>query len=141
MIKSLGHVALGVRDLEKSLSFYRDLLGMKVIMELEVTDDRIARVIGVRGAKCKIVHLQSGGGILELFEYTSPRGRNKARRLHQYDQGLIHIGFETDDFHEQIGRLRERGVKLLGEPLEFRPAVWIAYLRGPDGEVCELRQR
>ena len=60
MIKSLGHVALGVSDMERSLAFYRDLLGMEAVMDLDIADDRIARVIGVPGATCRIVHLQLG---------------------------------------------------------------------------------
>ena len=141
MIKSLEHVGLGVSNMEKSLEFYRDFLGMRVVMELEITDDRIGRVIGIKDAACKIVHLQLGDGLLELFEYTNPRGQNKANDMNQYDQGLIHIGFEVDDFHTHIKRLQQRGVRFLGEPVEFRPNVWVAYFYGPDGEVCEIRQR
>lgn len=141
MIKSLGHVGLGVSSMNKSLEFYRDFLGMKVLMELDITDDRIARVIGVKDAKCKITHLQLGEGILELFEYSNPKGRNKAKSMNQYDQGLIHIGFEVDDFHNLIYHLKERGIQLLGKPVEFRPNVWVAYFYGPDGEVCEIRQK
>ena len=141
MIKSLGHVGVGVSDMKKSLEFYRDFIGMKVLMELDITDDRIGRVIGVKGATCKIAHLQLGDGILELFEYANPKGSNKARNINQYDQGLIHIGFEVDNFHNHIKQLEQRGVKLLGEPVEFRPDVWVAYFYGPDREVCEIRQK
>ena len=141
MIKSLGHVGLGVADMKKSLEFYRDFMGMKVLMELNIEDDRIGRVIGVKDAACKIAHLELGDGILELFEYTNPKGENKAKDMNQFDKGLIHIGFEVDDFHNHIKQLEQRGVKLLGEPVEFRPDVWVAYFYGPDGEVCEIRQR
>ena len=41
MIKSLGHIGLGVSSMEKSLEFYKDFLGMKVLMELDITDDRM----------------------------------------------------------------------------------------------------
>jgi len=140
MIKSLGHVGLGVSNMEKSLEFYRDFLGMKVLMELDIKDDRISRVIDVKGAACKIAHLQLGDGVLELFEYTRPKGRNKAKDMNQYDQGFIHIGFEIDDFHTHIKQLKERR-KFLGEPVEFRPGVWVVYFYGPDGEVCEFRQK
>ncbi len=37
-------------------------------------------------------------------------------------------------------RLRDAGVAFLSAPVEFRPGVWIAYFRGPDGETCELRE-
>jgi len=141
MIKSLGHVGLGVSNMESSLEFYRDFLGMEVLMELDVIDDRIGRVIGVQNAKCKIAHLQLGDGILELFEYSKPKGQNKAQNVNQYDQGLIHIGFEIDGFHDHIKQLEQKGIQLLGEPVEFRPGVWVVYFYGPDGEVIEFRQR
>ena len=141
MINSLGHVALSVSDMERSLEFYRDLFGMEVLMDLDIGDDRIAKVIGVPGVKCRIVHLKLGDSILELFKYfDTPPGKNKAKAMQQYDFGLTHLGFEVDDFHKHIEELKSRNVEFLGEPLEFRPNVWIAYFRGPDGEVCEFRQ-
>lgn len=141
MIQSLGHVGLGVSNLEQSLKFYRDVMGMQVLMELSVTDDRISRVIGIPGAKCRIIHLKLGDGILELFEYSVPVGTNKAMDMRQCDYGLIHIGFEVNEFHKHVARFKEMGLEFLGEPVEFRPDVWVVYLRGPDGEVIELRQR
>ena len=141
MIRSLGHAGLGVSDMERSLRFYRDLLGMEVIMDLDISDDRIARVIGIEGATCRIIHLKLGDAVLELFKYHAPRGANKARQLRQCDHGLIHIGFEITDFHRHLEELKENNVELLGEPVEFRPGVWIVYFRGPDGEVCEFRQK
>ena len=141
MIESLGHVGLSVSDMEKSLEFYRDHLGMKVLMELDVQDERIGRLVGIAGTKCKITHLQLGNGVLELFEYTQPRGNNIARDMRQCDHGISHFGFEVSDFHTHIEKLRERNVEFLGEPVEFRKDVWVAYFRGPDGEVVEFRQQ
>ena len=140
MIKNLGHVGLGVSNMKKSLEFYRDFIGMKVLMELDITDDRIGRVIGVKDAACKIAHLQLGDAVLELFEYTNPKGKNKAKNINQYDRGIIHIGFEVDDFHTHIEQLKNRNIQFLGQPVEFRPGVWVAYFYGPDGEVIEFRQ-
>ena len=140
MIQSLGHAGLGVSDIDRSIRFYRDLLGMEVIMELDISDDRISRVIGVTSAKCRISHLKLGDGMLELFEYTNPKGQNKARDMQQYDHGLIHIGFEVNDIHGHLEELEKNNVELLGELVEFRPDVFVAYFKGPDGEVCEMRQ-
>lgn len=140
MIKSLDHIGLGVSDMEKSLEFYSGFLGMKVVMDIDVSDERIGRVIGKAGAKCRIVHLKLGDAVLELFKYYEPTGNNKAKDIQQFDQGLIHIGFAVDDFHKHIEKLQEWGAEFLGEPVEFRPDVWVVYFRGPDGEVCELRQ-
>ena len=141
MIKSLGHAGLTVSDMERSLQFYRDLLGMKVLMDLDISDDRMARVLGVPGTKVHIVHLKLGDAILELFQYYHPAGRNEAGSVLPYDQGISHIGFEVNDIQDHLKDIQQRGCKLLGEPVEFRPGVWIAYFRGPDGEIIEFRQQ
>lgn len=141
MIQSLGHVALSVSDMDRSLGFYRDHLGMKVIMDLDIDDDRIGRVVGIPGAKCRIVHLQLGQAVLELFQYTVPQGVNRAKDMRQCDHGFSHIGFEVSDFHRHVEELRQKNVEFLGEPVEFRPGVWVVYFHGPDGEVCEFRQQ
>ena len=141
MIKELSHAGLSVTNIDKSLEFYRDYLGMEVIMELDIQDDRIGRVVGIPGAKCRIIHLQLGEAMLELFEYSEPSGKNAAKDRRQCDHGISHIGFEVNDIHKHLKEIQERGCKMLGEPVEFRPGVWVAYFRGPDGEVVEFRQR
>lgn len=140
LIEALEHVGLGVSDMERSLAFYRDLLGMRVMMDLNIADDRIGRVIGIPGAACRIVHLKLGPAVLELFQYTHPAGVNTAKTTRQCDRGLIHIGFKVSDFHKHVEDLKAGNVPFLGEPVEFRPNVWVLYFQGPDGEVCEFRQ-
>jgi len=78
--------------------------------------------------------------MLELFEYTEPRGRGSPEDRSQADLGYIHAGFTSTDVRGDYAALSERGVAFIGEPVEFRPGVWIVYFRGPDGETCELRQ-
>ena len=141
MIKSMNHVGLSVTDMQRSLQFYRDYLGMEELMSLDISDDRIGRVIGIEGAKCKIVHLKLDQTILELFEYKNPRGEKFASKMRQCDIGFSHIGFEVNDIHRHIEELKQMGVEMLGETVEFRPGVWVAYFRGPDGEVVEFRQQ
>ena len=137
-IPGLGHAGLSVSDMKRSKKFYTEVMGMEVVMELDISDDRQARVVGHPGTKCRIAHLRLGDGVLELFEYYEPVGRNKARDMKQWDNGLVHIGFEVDDFHARLETLKQAGVEFLGEPVEFRPGVWVLYFLGPDGEVCEL---
>ena len=77
--------------------------------------------------------------MFELFEYTEPRGRAVGDR-NQADLGFSHVGFASTDVQGDIARLQEMGYPCLGEPVEFRPGVWVAYFSGPDSEVIELRQ-
>lgn len=141
MIKSMSHAGLSVTDMARSLAFYRDYLGMQVLMELDIADDRIGRVIGIPGAACRIVHLKLGETVLELFAYSHPRGEKFAPRMRQCDIGFSHVGFEVNDIHAHLRDLQRMGLEMLGEAVEFRPGVWVAYFKGPDGEVVEFRQQ
>lgn len=141
MISGIEHVGLSVADLDRSLAFYRDVLGLELVRLLECgPETQLGKVVGMPGCAARIAHLQSGPMMLELFEYTAPRGEPIAPDRRQADHGFVHLGFTTDDIHADAARLRGHGVRLLSEPVEFRPGVWIVYFRGPDGEVCELRQ-
>jgi len=75
MICGLEHFALSVSDIKRSLRFYQDFIGMKVIFEVDFFDDRIGRITGMTGAKCRVVHLKLGNAILELFQYYHPLGK------------------------------------------------------------------
>ena len=141
MITNLEHTALSVANMEQSLRFYRDLLGFKVIRTIELRSDaKLGIIAGLPGARARIVHLKFGDAMFELFEYVEPRGKPIPTNRCQADHGLIHLGFKSDDACADYKRLKARGVEFLSEPVEFRPGVWVVYFRGPDGEVCELRQ-
>ncbi len=141
MIKGINHVALSVANLERSLAFYRDLLGFEVIRILECNlEMRLGDVNGMPDSTARIAHLYLGDNMLELFEYNHPRGKPISSDRTQADHGLIHLGLTSTDARADYARLKEHGVKFLSEPIEFRPGVWIFYFYGPDGEVCELRE-
>jgi catechol 2,3-dioxygenase-like lactoylglutathione lyase family enzyme len=141
MIKGLEHAGLSVADLDRSIAFYRDLIGLEVIRVIEAGPEmRLGEVVGLPGCRARIAHLQKGSAMLELFEYQEPRGRKLPEDHKQADHGFIHVGFTSTDTRAEYQRLRSQGVQFISEPVEFRPGVWIAYFHGPDGEVCELRQ-
>ena len=141
MITQLEHVGLGVVDLDRSVAFYRDVLGFSVRRILEPRDDsRLGLVTGMPGARARIAHLVMGSNMLELFQYVEPAATSFTRDRTQADKGFIHMGMRSDDMRGDYDRLRARGVEFLSEPVEFRPGVWVVYFRGPDGEVIELRQ-
>jgi glyoxylase I family protein len=140
MIRSIEHPALSVADLDRSLAFYRGLLGCRLVRLIEPRDDPLlGTVAGLPGARARIAHLELGGVMLELFEYVEPCGRPIPADRTQADLGPTHVGFMSDDVRADYHRLRSR-VQFLSEPVEFRPGVWVVYFRGPDGEICELRQ-
>jgi catechol 2,3-dioxygenase-like lactoylglutathione lyase family enzyme len=138
---ALEHPALSVASLERSIAFYRDVLGLELQRIIEVPDrPRLGEVVNIPGCAARIAHLQSGPVILELLEYIAPRGRPVPPDRTQADLGFTHIGFASKDIHADYARLRRMGVVFYNEPIEYRPGVWNAYFFGPDGETCEMRQ-
>jgi catechol 2,3-dioxygenase-like lactoylglutathione lyase family enzyme len=141
MITALEHVGLSVADLDRSIAFYRDVLGFSVVRTLEVPPSlRLGDVVGLPPCTARIAHLTLGAAMLELFEYRDPVGRPIAADWTHADHGFNHIGLTSTDTRGDHARLRGQGIRFIGEPVEFRPGVWIVYFYGPDGEICELRQ-
>ena len=141
MIGGLEHTALSVSDLDRSITFYTELLGFRLKRIIESPPEKgLGRINGLPGCSARIAHLAAGQSMLELFEYEDPRGRPIPLARTQADHGLSHIGLTSTDVRADWERLRRSGVEFLGDPVEFRPGVWVAYFRGPDGEVCEIRQ-
>jgi catechol 2,3-dioxygenase-like lactoylglutathione lyase family enzyme len=137
----MEHVGLGVADLERSIAFYRDVLGFRLARVIECPPEmRLGDIVALPGCRARIAHMQTDTGMLELFEYADPRGRPVPPDRTQADAGFSHLGISSTDVRADYERLCAAGVRFLHAPVEFRPGVWIAYFSGPDGEVCEIRQ-
>lgn len=139
MFKRVDHVGVSVKNIEKAISFYSDVVGMEKVMDREF-DSPLARIIGIEGAKARIVHMKLGDSVIELFDYKHPKGREPRADQNQSDYGLIHIGLMVEDFQKTYLDLKAKGVQFLGEPVEIRPGVFVAYFHGAESEVCEMRE-
>jgi catechol 2,3-dioxygenase-like lactoylglutathione lyase family enzyme len=139
MFTRMDHVGVSVENIEKAIEFYRDVVGMEVSLDREF-DAPLAQITGLEGARARIVHMRLGDSVVELFDYRHPQGREPRPDHRQADYGLIHIGFMVQDFQKTYQDLKAKGVQFLGEPVEIRPGVFVAYFRGAESEVCEMRE-
>jgi catechol 2,3-dioxygenase-like lactoylglutathione lyase family enzyme len=139
MFTRADHVAVSVKDMEKAIAFYQDVIGMKKVFDGQF-DTPMAKLIGVEGTKVRIVHMKLGDSVVELFHYMYPQGRAPGADRQQSDFGLTHIGFMVEDFWGTYQHLLHQGVQFLAEPVEIRPGVFVAYFRGAEYEVCEMRE-
>ncbi|UCF92430.1 MAG: VOC family protein [Desulfobacterales bacterium] len=139
MFTRLDHVAMSVKDMDKAIAFYRDVIGLEKAFDREF-DTPMAKLIGIEGAKVRVVHMKLGDAFVELFHYRHPQGRPPDRNHLQNDYGLTHIGFMVEDFQGTYQHLRDKGVRFLGKPVEIRPGVFVAYFHGVEHEVCEIRE-
>lgn len=139
MFTRADHVAISVVDMDHVIAFYRDLIGMEKVFD-RTFDEGMGRIIGQPGTQVRVVHMKLGNSVVELFDYQHPQGRPPLPERTQADYGLTHIGFLVEDFWPTYQRLVERGVRFLGEPVEIRPGVFVAYFHGAEYEVCEMRE-
>lgn len=149
MIDRVLPTALTVSDLERSLAFYRDLLGFEVATTLppeaerERWDAYHRAVSRIPDAVIRVVYLQTpdGGSNLELIEYVSPRLPVPPRRSLAEPGGAI-VALATSDSAAVVARLREAGVDVLSEPVPYETEggekSLTTYLYDPDGNALCL---
>jgi catechol 2,3-dioxygenase-like lactoylglutathione lyase family enzyme len=153
-IRGLLHFSLTVRDLDRSIAFYRDVLGMELIEFdgpigrthlREERDNYVAGVTGYEDAHLRIALLRMQGVVLELIEYLRPNGTPRVPGTHR--AGSPHVAFVVEDLRaawDELRRIRE------GWALEFisdgpvcvdsgpNHGGFALYFRDPDGVTIEL---
>jgi catechol 2,3-dioxygenase-like lactoylglutathione lyase family enzyme len=143
LVTGIDHAGITVSSLDRSLAFYRDLLGLRVI-EISGEED-IGEIVGIDDARIKAADLDAGDGrIIELLEYV----RASAGPIPQRPNGIgcPHIALRVPDLTEALARLAEAGHEPVGQRATITGAIaWegatVVYLRDPDGALIELIQR
>lgn len=144
-VLGVDHVSVTVADLERSLRFYHDLLGIPVLGTGVEESGSVTAVVGVDRARFRYADLDLGHGhILELLQYLSPKGT--PHRSNVYDPGSGHIAFRVDDLDATVAKLKAAGVQARSEPVDLEEPKWwagarVVYLIDPDGATVELVQR
>ncbi|HZQ49941.1 MAG TPA: VOC family protein [Candidatus Dormibacteraeota bacterium] len=143
-VTRIHHAGITVSDMERSLGFYRDLLGMRELADTRLTRPEIATLLGTDEIDVRIVNLDTNDGrIVELLQYSAPRGHRV--EYTSRDPGSGHIAFAVND----LDRIRE-GIEATGASVISRDVVNAAdsegifaharllYVRDPDGMILEL---
>ena len=150
MISDLHHSTLFVTDLERSLRFYCETLGLEMVSRSERWGGRfLGTVCGMRGIdmRLNIALLRVGrhGKVFELIEVLQPKGL--PTDASSRGSGIARVGFEVEDIDGTVEELSRRGVTFLSEVITVQVAQNAHYSDGkaikfldPDGIVLELQQ-
>jgi catechol 2,3-dioxygenase-like lactoylglutathione lyase family enzyme len=140
----MHHAGRTVRDLDVSLPFYRDLLGLRVDDDEVLVGRDISRFVGVDGARLRAVMLSVDGypPFVELTQFLDPpRGRVDAGK-DVSTVGSGHISLLVEDIHGEYARLSAAGVPFNGPPIAVTEGMfagqWVAACLDPDGLMVEL---
>ena len=140
-VLGMAHTSFTVSDIDKSVAFYRDALGMELLFQSEASGPSVETILGMPGARLKGAHLKAGNHTLELLQYLSPEGRPYDRRT--CDIGSGHIAFLVQDINEAYKTLSAQGVHFKSAPQgieEGGEPHWVCYMTDPDGISLELYQ-
>ena len=125
------HVTISVANREKSLAFYRDLLGFPYLGRLNYNNE-----VGL-----VIDFIEIGkNGILEIFSFTKAPVKPTEFIPDDRQLGMRHMAFTVKNVDETAARIRKAGVEFTLEPVDAYGGVRIAFFKDPDGTLIEIQQ-
>ena len=102
-ITKINHIAVAINDIDSSLTFWRDALGLE-----------LAELRDVPAESAQIAFLPIGGTEVELVQPTTDDS-GLAKYIEKRGQGLHHLCLETDDIEAMMAQLKEKGIQLINE--------------------------
>lgn len=123
-IRKLLHTRYRVNDLEKTVKFYRDVLGL----------EEVSRHKSPRGSELVFMKAPESEELIELCYYP-------ASGPVQVQPDLTHLAFEVDDLEQFARDLEKKGVKLSDGPTKSSSGSIFAFVDAPEGYEIELIQR
>ena len=149
MIADTLHFSFTVSNIERSIAWYTEVLGLELVHRQHQDNDYTRKLVGIpdailETAMFKIPGLDSkySTHMLELIAYTSPAGEKIS--LATNNVGVAHLALMVDDIHERYDRMSGQGVRFRNPPVEITEGAnrggWACYMHDPDGISIELLQ-
>lgn len=144
MISSIRHTGIVVRNLDESLKFYCDTLGLEIYKRCtEKQGQFIDKLTGIDKVKLEWVKvIIPAGGLIELLQYHSHPDPDVFKCPETFPSnrlGCSHISLTVDNLSQLYDELSKNGYKCNSEPLLSPDAkVKILYCHDPDGVILEL---
>jgi catechol 2,3-dioxygenase-like lactoylglutathione lyase family enzyme len=139
LIKETRHIGISVSDMEKSLKFYQNILGLKVFRVMDESGNYIDNMLSLKNVRVKTVKLSvnSGNTLIELLEFKSHVSKPQTR--HIYEIGASHVAFTVENLDVCYDYLSKNGVKFTAPP-QFSPDGFakVTFCYDPDNTPIEL---
>lgn len=145
----MWHASWTVENMERTLPFYTDLLGLEVVHTQIQNNEYTRKLVGIPGAILKAVLLKVpdldaglSGHMIELMEYVQPKGIKIDTT--PCNVGAAHFAFGTRDVRAMYEKMSAVGVDFVSEPVAITAGInqggFTCYLHDPDGYTLELMQ-
>jgi catechol 2,3-dioxygenase-like lactoylglutathione lyase family enzyme len=142
-IIAADHTGITVTNLERSLAFWRDVLGFELSHTPHQSGELASEITGVAGADILIAVLKGYGHKIELLEYRAPAERKRIA-LRPCDVGSVHVAFTVDNLDAILTAIAASGWKAAGKPQTVtvgpNTGKRVVYVRDPDGTTIEFME-
>jgi catechol 2,3-dioxygenase-like lactoylglutathione lyase family enzyme len=138
LIKEVRHVGIVVKNMESSLKFYRDLLGLKIVRDMAEHGNHLDNMLSLDEVQVRTVKLSANDNItlIELLEFKS-HNDNEVRNF--YTIGASHVAFTVQDIEKLYENLSEKNIKFNAPPQKSPDGlVKVTFCKDPDGTPIEL---
>jgi len=144
-IISADHTGITVSNLERSLAFWRNVLGFELSHTAHQKGELAKEITGIEGAEIKLAVLKAPGGHkVELLQYLAPMDRKRAN-VRPCDVGSVHVALLVEDLDAALERIARSDWKAAGKPQRLtkgpNAGKRVVYVRDSDGTTIELMQQ
>jgi lactoylglutathione lyase len=123
-VKKLLHTRMRVSDIEQTIRFYTDVLGLEVL----------ERKVSPRGSHLAFLKVPNSEELIELTSFP-PSGPVRVQ------EDLVHLAFQVENLDDTIASLNAQGVKITDGPTQSSSGSRFIFIDAPDGYEVELIER
>ncbi len=124
IVKKLLHTRMRVSDMETTIAFYRDVLGLDVL----------ERKVSPRGSHLAFLSVPNSDELIELCSFPSSGPVS-------VQEDLVHLAFEVEDLDQAIEQLKAKQVPIADGPTRTSSGSRFIFIDAPDGYEVELIER
>lgn len=132
MVMKVDHIGIAVKNLEESLKFYQDVMGLD-LAGTEVVEEQ----------KVKVAFLPIGDTEVELLESTDADGPI-AKYIDKKGEGIQHIAYKVENIEVAIEEMKAKGVRMIDEKPRYGAGgakIAFCHPKSTNGVLIELCQR
>lgn len=153
MVRAVNHIAVSVTDIVRAKDWYRDIMGMTVLMEpTEISYSRaqkvnphlaelVKNVFGPTLERFLLCHMSSANGVgIELFQFLDPPAERTQTNFEYWKTGYFHIAATELNVGDLADRIAANGGKKRTEVMELATGSGklICFCEDPFGNVIEI---
>jgi len=144
-VNGVDSVVISVSDMARAVAFYTHVLDFRVGSDREAAGSDYEHLLGVFGARIRVVRLQLGDEAIELLEFLAPRGRPLPADLRSNDHAFQHVAIIVSDMDKAYARLRQNHVEHASTGPQLLPdwnanagGISAFYFRDSEGNFLEI---